>query len=311
MHYATSALNFYVRERIRGDMLTFHRATPDYVPMDIYYCELGSGLAEMLARRAAGDLKRPIGQEQLAAALLGRFDELAKAMSGPAPDPAAAGAAWKPFEGRIRHYLAATSIVPRVQSPPALDAPIDAGPWKDTPELSGFKVSRRNRALDELSKFPTTVRLACDDQALYLACCCREEDVRRIVDRNDRRDSGVWQDDAVDIVILPAGTPPEQFYHYIFNAKGTLYDAKGSGPDSAAWTSGIRASASRDAKSNTWTVTMAIPWSDFGRKPAPGEVWRAQFGRIDVQDTGMETSSWAPTTKGFNNADDLGVLLFD
>jgi hypothetical protein len=56
---------------------------------------------------------------------------------------------------------------------------------------------------------------------------------------------------------------------------------------------------------------MAIPWSDFGRKPASGEVWRVQFGRIDIRDTGEEISSWAPTTKGLNNADDLGVLLFE
>ncbi|MDP6110260.1 MAG: hypothetical protein QGG53_00205, partial [Planctomycetota bacterium] len=67
----------------------------------------------------------------------------------------------------------------------------------------------------------------------------------------------------------------------------------------------------KDEKTGTWILEMAIPWRDFGRAPESGTVWRAQFGRIQPLAGKEELSCWAPSPEGFNNADYLGVLLFE
>ena len=89
------------------------------------------------------------------------------------------------------------------------------------------------------------------------------------------------------------------------------YDAKGAGSGSSFWESGFTVKTGREPDANRWTLEMEIPWTDFGRKPASGEVWRAQFGRNDVTGIQYQGSCWAPTSEGLNNADYLGVLLFE
>jgi len=42
-----------------------------------------------------------------------------------------------------------------------------------------------------------------------------------------------------------------------------------------------------------------------------GEVWCAQFARINNEGSRLHLSCWAPTPKGINNTDYLGVLLFE
>ncbi|MDP6354106.1 MAG: sugar-binding protein, partial [Planctomycetota bacterium] len=311
MCYTTQALSHYMAEKIRGDNMTFRNGDVYTGHMDSYYCLIASGLASALARREVAKT-RPASQDALTGALLKRLDGLASVVTESAEkDPLTQGLAWQPFSRRVRTYLGATTLVPRAKKAPTIDGNIGKDEWGGMPLLTGFKVfdgRGKRRTLDKDAEFQTEVRLGYDDAALYVAYACREKNLADLVSGRDRRDSDVWHDDSADFTILAAGTErKEDFNHYIVNPDGVFYDSKGS----ANWQGKPVIRTGRDTDSNTWTVEAAIPWSDFGRKPVSGEVWRAQFARINMEGSKDHLSCWAPTSQGFNNADYLGVLLFE
>lgn len=215
------------------------------------------------------------------------------------------------FKEKALNFLNSSALVPRMRAP-KLDGIVGQDEWKGSATLVGFKQCLRGKGKPLYGE--TTVRVGYDETALYLAFEC-EENVKELIVRCTGRDTGVWDDDSVDFVILPPGVPQDGFFHFIINAKGALYDARGKGAGSAEWNGEVRIAVGRVAERNVWTLEVSIPWKDFGKKPESGEVWRAQFGRINPYGTGdvtsTEFSSWSPTATGFNNAPlYLGVLLF-
>jgi len=307
MEFTYRAIRRHIEAYIREDRTTFHGGWPGIVPMDTYFCELGSRLAEALAREVVASSGKPT-QEQMTAALAKRFEELSAKATGSEKFPP--GPAWKPFEQRVRNYLSATAFVPRMKRGPDIDGKVGDAEWGRAAHLGGFRVYLKGRTLEGDTKHPTRVHVGYDDKALYVAYVC-PDDVANLVVNHDRHDSGVWRDDAGDFVIMPPDCPKDRFYHYIVNSRAVIYDSRGNGPGSADWNSKGRFSAGRDAESGAWVFEASLPWSEFGGKPESGAVWRAQFCRIDREGVEEHLSCWAPSTKGFNNADDLGVLIFE
>jgi len=294
----TKELRAYIGENIRGDLLTYHGAWPGFIPMDPYYCELGGELAKLLAERAAKKLKDP-SAEAFARGLQTGFTELAKPVNKGQD-------AWSEFSKRVEDYLGATTCVPRIRQKPAIDGKVGKNEWAEAPALGNYRVFHKKKTLDQSPEHPTTLHLGYDDDYLYVVQLCRE-DLNNLVQVSEKRDGNVWRDDSVDLSILPAGVAKGSFCHYIINPRGTLYDAKAKDFN---WSSQAKIATGKAGDGRTWIVEAAIPWSDFGRKPVPGDCWRAQFARIDIQGIGEELSCWAPTSAGFNNADYMGVLLF-
>jgi len=322
---------------------------PQFVPMDPYYCEYGSELAVALVKAAKDESKgKNISQKEFTDKLHTRFNELAKLLTDPAseyekapgekdklksgflttkallaksyPDPAKefegeAGAAWKEMSKRIRDYLDGSAIVKRLDSPPKIDGKLDEACWRTLSQLPITHPAYRKRPRQEFLDFPAVVRVGYDNQALYISYQCVEEDLNGTVVRHKQPDSAVWDDDSADLVILPSGMSKALFRHYIVNADGVVFDAEGKALDGVAWKSGMKVAAGRDPKAKAYVLEMALPWSDFNGKPQPGDVWRAQFSRADCFTLrgriAQRFSTWAPSAKGFNNADYLGVLLFE
>jgi len=178
----------------------------------------------------------------------------------------------------------------------------------DDVELT-HNLSAKGRGIKIKNK--TRVRVGYDDKALYIGYIC-EDDVANLVTRYDKNDASVWRDDSIDFVILPTGVSKDDFYHFIINSIGACWDGIGQ---SNSWDGDERIAVGKNRPPNTWTVEVAIPWPTLGRKPVPGEIWRAQFGRTNTGNTGgrvedMDFSGWSPSDAGFNNADSLGILLF-
>ena len=320
---------------------------PKYIPMEPYYCEYGSQLACSLVQKVKGSSGGDhLNQPTLTKKLHARFDDLSDVIVDSAkeyeadaaggkksqwpttkellakafPDPAKefgkeAGAAWDELSGRIRDYLDGSAIVKRMAASPKIDGKLNEPAWRDLPRLQISHPAYRKRPRKEFLEFPAIVRVGYDDQALYVAYHCVEESLDGVVVKHWEPDSAVWDDDCADFVILAAGMAKVDFRHYILNAGGVLFDAKGKGPASVPWKSGLKASAGRDPEARAYVLEMALPWSDFGKKPQSGDVWRAQFCRADCFSLqgrmAQRFSTWAPSARGFNNADYLGVLLFE
>lgn len=301
MQKITDAATAYRDTNINGDEYAFRGGRIELPAMDIYYSQLGSGLAVELARREVAE-KKPSSQAALSKGLLERF----KALSALVKEKSGA---WAAFSKRVDDYLGATTVVPRLAQTPVLDGTMPEIKWPGAAAVTGFRVFQGNATLNDPAKFQTTVYLGYDDQALYIAYVCNAENFKTLVATCKKRDSAVWRDDCADFTILPANQPKDKFFHYIVNADGALFDALG---ESSQWNGKSAIARGRDEKAGAWIMEVAIPWSDFGRKPVPGEVWRAQFGRAAVvQSTKQTYSCWAPTSGGFNNADYLGVLMFE
>jgi len=286
--------------------------------MEPYYCEIGSGVAGFLVRQEKKDAKQGVKLDQatLNQNLHARFDVMAKLMTDQdSAFPNEQGPAWDELSGRIRDFIDGTAVVTRLATEPNIDGKLDEPAWQNLPVLKITHPCVTHFKKEDLLKFPGTIRIGYDDKALYIAYHCVEENLSALNVRHEKRDSAVWDDDCADFVILPVGLSKDQFLHYIVNAAGVMYDAKGTGASSAEWTSGATVAVGHDTTAAAYVIEMAVPWSDFGRTPEPGEIWRAQFSRADPFGIGgrMHTrfGTWAPSAAGFNNADYLGVLLFE
>ena len=61
------------------------------------------------------------------------------------------------------------------------------------------------------------------------------------------------------------------------------------------WRSGMRTAAQIDPESQVWRVAMAIPFTAFGCRPAPGEVWQANLFRISRLAGERQYLAFSPT----------------
>ena len=328
MHHLTLSARRYGQAHIVKNPLTLYSglwprrsskwSKPQFLPMEPYYCEVGSGVAGFLVRQEKQSMKKgaTLDQSALNKALHARFDVLSKLMTDPKSSfTNEQGVAWGELSGRIRDFIDGTAVVKRLDATPRIDGNLNESIWQDLPVLTITHPAVTKRTKAELLQYPGTIRAGYDDKALYIAYHCVEENLAGLNVRHKKRDSAVWDDDCADFVILPAGEDKVGFRHYIVSAGGVIFDAKGAGASSTLWTSGVKLAIGHDKAAKAYVLEMALPWSDFGKTPASGDIWRAQFSRADPFGIGGRQNTrfgtWAPSARGFNNADYLGVLIFE
>ena len=133
---------------------------------------------------------------------------------------------------------------------------------------------------------------------MYIAFECAESNLPGLVARHAQRGAPLYQDDDVEVFVLPPGQPAA--LQLAVNALGTQSDnADNDGP----WQAAARKTA------NGWGVEMLLPFAALkvAGPPAPGTAWGFQFGR---QQKGKgEVSSWT-TGAAFNAPDRFGEVLF-
>jgi len=311
MHHLTLALSRHGAAHLSGNDYGLHRGTPAwrFRSMEPYYAELGARVATVLAEAEKAGRKSLAGCSgaELRAAVNTRLEALEQQARG-AGKPDAMAPAWPELKGRVLRYVQSTTVVPRMDAAPRIDGTVGAAEWKKAAKLAPFQLlSGKGPA-----QYATTVRLGYGDECLYLACVCVEASMQHVLQRYRRRDSSVWQDDAVEFLIQRGGGEPGEFYHFITNSLGTFYDAFAA---DATWNGAPQVAASQDKDRNTWTLEMAIPWKDLGGRPAAGELRRGNFCRDNPEPAAAhgrgEWSSWSPSFAGFNNPTYFGLLLFE
>ncbi len=97
-----------------------------------------------------------------------------------------------------------TMTIPRIK-PPVIDGKIAAGEWDAAAQTTGF-VGLSDRILMDAQ---TIVRAGWDDEALYLCYECFDPQKRPLNARLKQRDSDIFSEDAVDVILQPeAGRYP-------------------------------------------------------------------------------------------------------
>ena len=203
--------------------------------------------------------------------------------------------------------------VGRCPSPPLIDGRPDDACWAECIAVRDFNLIGRDAAPTQ----KTTARLCYDATNLYVTFTCLEyvlqpeaNQLHAFRDRETERDSNVWDDDSVAVILGPTAQGP--YFDVFANARGTVNDARLRLPDiwqsrDPSWNGDVEVAGRKG--DGSWGVEMRIGLASMAAaEPKPGECWRLCLGRIAKH--AKETSAWNPVVRGFHVADTLGTLTF-
>jgi hypothetical protein len=149
----------------------------------------------------------------------------------------------------------------------------------------------------------TVVRLAWDEEALYVRFDCEDRDAWGTF-RN--RDEPLWQEEVVEVFLAPGEEDPVDYAEFEVSPLGVVFDARIHNPTSlrkdmtadVAWDCpGLRWQAGRGDNREgrqDWWAELTIPWQ--GITTDRPRLWRANFYRVErPRDGETEYTAWSPT----------------
>ena len=107
-------------------------------------------------------------------------------------------------DGMPLHEVVPALTIPRAKGPIAIDGRIDEAEWAGAARIDGFKLANSRMREVQAARHPTQARLLWDDQALYVAFECQDEDVwcREAAKHDDRALPG---DEVVELFLDDGG----------------------------------------------------------------------------------------------------------
>jgi len=146
---------------------------------------------------------------------------------------------------------------------------------------------------------PTWATLGWSAEGIHVGVLCFErtmEKIRAVCTTHDQ--SGLWDDDCVEVFLNPDPNDPRKSYHYIVNSRGAVWDGRiGFGVEAGeAWNGTAKVSAQVEPR--RWRVTLTIPFADLGiSQPTAGLKLRANLYRTRWVGGSLESSAWCPTNE--------------
>jgi len=220
---------------------------------------------------------------------------------------------------KIRAARAAGAIV--------LDGRLDEPAWQqaEAGEFVEIGLGRLNE--------PTRVRLAYDDQRLYIGFECAESLADRLAGwwKAFGHDGALYAQDCVEMFIDPVGDL-DQYYHFICSAVPNSYYDEAYNlhkdpvhplykRDDRSWDGEWSYAGAVDAPAKRWCVEVAIPFKSMGvAAPAAGSIWKMNLGRERfVQYAGQphggdpDLSLWSPNLerRSFHSLEAFGDVVFE
>ncbi|MBF0244655.1 MAG: hypothetical protein HQL31_05235, partial [Planctomycetes bacterium] len=189
----------------------------------------------------------------------------------------------------------------------------DADCWRDRPVITNMVL--RKPTLPELASIQTRTRLAYDSLAMYLAVDMDEPQPLGIVKELHENGDSLWKDDSVELY-LAKGLKRNTFFKFIINAQGAKTEDRWTlGPHGLTveeWGTGTEWEAKTRIGESSWTLEIAIPWSDLDSlPPSPGDVWTFEIIRFR-RAGGPEEEEFSSWTFGavYDRPDKFGTIVF-
>lgn len=155
----------------------------------------------------------------------------------------------------------------------------------------------------------TNVRISRTSDCLVFEFDCEEPRMSdRSAGNHEADDPRLWMDDCVEVLLFPDSLNPEQYYHFLLNSSGSWADVFESDPRiGVKWDSGMRTSVSQ--RRDGWTGRFEIPLASLPnlKDEIPFEVARERNLRTDSNIHHLY--NWSPCSSGFNDLDNLGLLI--
>ncbi|HEX2061305.1 MAG TPA: carbohydrate-binding family 9-like protein [Thermoanaerobaculia bacterium] len=193
-------------------------------------------------------------------------------------------------------------------------------PWSAPAACEPVRLRRSTDA--SVPRLATHVAAWYDDECLSVLFSCADDHVEAT---HVAHDAPLYEEDVVEVFLAPDELT--HYYELEVSPRGTLFDAAVDSPhgDRASmhvdrgWTCEGLAAAVRKVTESDGGITIdtliRIPFAGLARRaPRKGEIWRANFFRIDRHPRhGDEYSAWQPTMKtppDFHVPRAFGALLF-
>ncbi len=197
------------------------------------------------------------------------------------------------FQGNAQAPAQQNAFAFKLKEPITLDGILDEAIWKDAEGWNG-NFMQYFPSDTSLSKVPTRVKIAFDDNNLYLAAIMENTGPRKYVSTSLRRDYRGEQNDGISFVFdtFNDGTNAFQFgvNPYGVQREALLANGGSRAEDlNLAWDNKWYAEAKM--MENHWQVEVIIPLSTLRFKEG-AQNWNVNFYRVDSH-TG-ERSTWAP-----------------
>jgi hypothetical protein len=162
----------------------------------------------------------------------------------------------------------------RITSPIVVDGKLDEPIWQNGNAVTDFK--QRDPYEGQPASMPTEVRVAYDDDAVYIGARMHDTAPDSILARLTRRDVSIPAD-RFGVYVDPY-LDRRSGYYFLVNAAGTLFDGSlyNDGWEDPSWDGVWEGKARRDDQG--WTVEMKIPYSQM--RFTSGDRWGMNFRRV-------------------------------
>jgi hypothetical protein len=191
--------------------------------------------------------------------------------------------------------------------PISIDGRLTEPSWQQGEWYSGFSLLDLP---DQPASMQTRFKVRFDASHLYIGVQADEPHTAAMRTEVTEKDGKVFRDDCVEVMIDPTGERIE-YYHFIVNAMGTLYDAQrrqGGHVFTAEWNSSATAAA--HIGTDSWSVELRIPVIELGLTTASTTDWAIDVAR-ERQPPPAELSTFAPLTGGFHQSTLYSALQLD
>ena len=144
-----------------------------------------------------------------------------------------------------------------VDTPPVIDGNLTDSVWQHAQIATNF--FRAKEGSIQLAQLNTEARVLYDENTLYIGVHCEEPDMNSLRETKTRRDSPVWQNDCIE-VMLDTYHDRRNCYIFAVNTLGTQTDERVSNESvfDMSWDANWEAKIKKHQ--NGWTAEFAIPF---------------------------------------------------
>jgi Domain of unknown function (DUF5916)/Carbohydrate family 9 binding domain-like len=194
----------------------------------------------------------------------------------------------------------------RTAAPIVIDGVLDEPIWRSAQPATGFIQSEPVEG--QPATEATEVRVAFDDDYLYIAALCHDSDPTHLVINDIRKDFAVAEQDTFE-VLLDTFADRRNGFVFSTNARGARADTQiaNEGRDvnpnwDAVWW--VAAAVVPEG----WTAEFRIPFKTLRFQPGDGRAWGLNFGRRIRRKN--EITYWSPVSRAFSivRASSAGTL---
>ena len=203
---------------------------------------------------------------------------------------------WAGDQDRIRVVQAV-----KVDTAPVIDGDLSDAVWQQARIATDFFRAKEGNIRP--ARLNTEVRILYDENALYIGVYCEEPDMNRLRETKMRRDSHVWRNDCIE-VLLDTYRDRRNCYVFATNTLGTQMDERISNESvfDMSWDAGWESRVSKHR--HGWTAEFAIPFRVLRFDPR-NTTWGINFWR--THPINGQSYSWARTAF-FGRVSEFGYL---